>query len=155
MFFNEFDEYLENKSFCRMNYGDYVLTEFLPTDRFSYIRNAVDDVLSTGCVPIVAHIERYECIASNIENVRTIRNMGADIQINASSVTGGGGKNVKKFVHSLLKEQLVDYIGTDAHRCEGSRVPNIRECSNILYRKYDEKYVDSILYGNAMDRIIQ
>ena len=85
-------------------------------------------------------------MASNIENVRTIRNMGADIQINASSVTGGGGKNVKKFVHSLLKEQLVDYIGTDAHRCEGS---------NILYRKYDEKYVDSILYGNAMDRIIQ
>ena len=67
-------------------------------------RNAVDDVLSTGCVPIVAHIERYECMASNIENVRTIRNMGADIQINASSVTGGGGKNVKKsFVHSLLK----------------------------------------------------
>ena len=138
-----------------MNYGDYVLTEFLPTDRFSYIRNAVDDVLSTGCVPIVAHVERYECMASNIENVRTIRNMGADIQINASSVTGGGGKNVKKFVHSLLKEQLVDYIGTDAHRCEGSRVPNICECSNILYKKYDEKYVDSILYGNAMDRIIQ
>lgn len=59
------------------------LTEFLPTDRFSYIRNAVDDVLSTGCVPIVAHVERYECMASNIENVRTIRNMGADIQINA------------------------------------------------------------------------
>lgn len=155
LFFNEFDEYLENKSFCRMNYGDYVLTEFLPTDRFSNIRNAVDDVLSMGCVPIVAHVERYECMASNIENVRTIRNMGADIQINASSVTGGGGKNVKKFVHSLLKEQLVDYIGTDAHRCEGSRVPNICECSNILYKKYDEKYVDSILYGNAMDRIIQ
>ena len=94
-------------------------------------------------------------MASNIENVRTIRNMGADIQINASSVTGGGGKNVKKFVHSLLKEQLVDYIGTDAHRCEGSRVPNKRECSIILYRKYDEKYVDSILYRYAMDRIIQ
>lgn len=33
-----------------------------------------------------------------------------------------------------LKEQLVDYIGTDAHRCEGSRVPNICECSNILYK---------------------
>ena len=59
LFFNEFDEYLENKSFCRMNYGDYILTEFLPTDRFSYIRNAVDDVLSTGCVPIVAHVEFY------------------------------------------------------------------------------------------------
>ena len=29
------------------------------------------------------------------------------------------------------------------------------EICNILYKKYDEKYVDSILYGNAMDRIIQ
>ena len=133
----------------------YILTEYSHSSEWSFVHKMTREAIFAGYIPVVAHVERYECMASNIENVRTIRNMGADIQINASSVTGGGGKNVKKFVHSLLKEQLVDYIGTDAHRCEGSRVPNIRECSNILYKKYDEKYIDSILYGNAMDRIIQ
>ena len=139
LFFNEFDEYLENKSFCRMNYGDYVLTEFLPTDRFSYIRSHIADCSYIFNVGSHAFISLNMCNYRNTSRTQHIiyRNMGADIQINVSSVTGGGGKNVKKFVHSLLKEQLVDYIGTDAHRCEGSRVPNIRECSNILYKKYD------------------
>ena len=42
--------------------------------------------------------------------------MGVEIQVNASSIMGGIGKDVKKFLHKLLKEQIVDYIGTDAHR---------------------------------------
>ncbi len=49
-------------------------------------------------------------------------------------ITGDTGKEIKKFVHKLLKEQLVDYIGTDAHRCEGSRTPMMKECSRMLYK---------------------
>lgn len=59
-------------------------------------------------------------------------------------------KEIKKFVHKLLKEQLVDYVGTDAHRCDGSRTPMMKECSRMLYKKYDEGYVDSILYGKHL-----
>ena len=89
-----------------------------------------------------------------VENVREIKRMGVEIQVNASSIMGGIGKDVKKFLHKLLKEQIVDYIGTDAHRCEGSRTPQMAECADYLYKKYDEQYVDEILYLNAMDRLL-
>ena len=86
--------------------------------------------------------------------MREIKNMGVEIQVNASGILGDIGKDVKKFLHKLLSEQIIDYVGTDAHRCEGSRTPKIRECADILYKKYEEQYVDDILYGNAMDRLL-
>ena len=62
--------------------------------------------------------------------------------------------SVSEMISKLLKEELVDYVGTDAHRCEHSRIPKMKECTQLLYKKYDEAYVDSILYGNAFDRLL-
>ena len=93
-------------------------------------------------------------MVADIDNIREIKHMGAQIQVNASSITGSMGKDIKKFVHRLLKEEIVDYVGTDAHRCEHSRIPKMKECTQLLYKKYDEAYVDSILYGNAFDRLL-
>ena len=130
LFHDEMCEELDNGRISRINGTDYVLVEFMPSDPYQYIRNSLD------------------------ENVRRLSRMGVEIQVNASSITGDTGKEIKKFVHKLLKEQLVDYVGTDAHRCDGSRTPMMKECSRMLYKKYDEGYVDSILYGNAFDRLL-
>ena len=126
----------------------------MPSDPYQYIRNSLDEIMSEGYQPVIAHVERYGCMVDDIENVRRLSRMGVEIQVNASSITGDTGKEIKKFVHKLLKEQLVDYVGTDAHRCDGSRTPMMKECSRMLYKKYDEGYVDSILYGNAFDRLL-
>ena len=147
-------EGLDNGRISRMNGTDYVLVEFMPSDPYQYIRNSLDEIMSEGYQPVIAHVERYGCIVDDIENVRGLSRMGVEIQVNASSITGDTGKEIKKFVHKLLKEQLVDYVGTDAHRCEDSRTPMMKECSRMLYKKYDERYVDSILYGNAFDRLL-
>ena len=154
LFHDEMCEGLDNGRISRMNGTDYVLVEFMPSDPYQYIRNSLDEIMSEGYQPVIAHVERYGCMVDDIENVRELSRMGVEIQVNASSITGDTGKEIKKFVHKLLKEQLVDYVGTDAHRCEDSRTPMMKECSRMLYKKYDEGYVDSILYGNAFDRLL-
>ena len=154
LYHDELCEGVDNGRISRMNDTDYVLVEFMPSDPYQYIRNSLDEIMSEGYQPIIAHVERYGCMLDDVENVREIKNMGVEIQVNASSILGDIGRDVKKFLHKLLSEQLIDYVGTDAHRCEGSRTPKIRECADMLYKKYDEQYVDDILYGNAMDRLL-
>lgn len=155
LYYDEMYKGIEEGRISRMNETDYVLVEYMPSDPFQYIRNSLDEIISEGYQPIVAHVERYGCMVDNIDNVIEIKRMGAEIQVNASSIAGDMGKDVKKFVHRLLKEQIVDYVGTDSHHCEGRRTPKMRECSEILYKKYDEDYVNEILYINAMDRLLQ
>ena len=85
--------------------------------------------------------------------VEELKAMGCGIQVNAGSVTGAAGWKTKHFIHKLLKAELADYIGTDAHNTSG-RKPAMRKCAAYLYKKYESSYVDAILYRNAMSRLI-
>ena len=126
-------------------------TEFLPTDRFSYIRNAVDDVLSTGCVPIVAHVERYVCTVKNWDYIYELKQLGADIQVNASSVTGDNGWSVQRCVKALLKDHVVDYIASDAHDTT-SRTPQLSKCYKYIVKKYGVEYADRIMKADVVEK---
>ena len=154
LYFEDMCSYIDSGKISRMNGTNHILVEFMPSDPYQYIRNSLDEIMSEGYQPIIAHVERYGCMVDDIENVREIKNMGVEIQVNASSILGDIGKDIKKFLQKLLSEQIVDYVGTDSHRCEGSRTPKIQECADMLYKKYNEQYVDDILYGNAMDRLL-
>ena len=150
---SELEEKLESGALSTMNDTDYVLVEFSPMEDFMYIRSAVEELFSIGYTPIIAHVERIQCIEKKIEHARTLKKMGCELQVNAASAMGDVGFFCKRFVHKLLKEKLVDYMGTDAHNVE-KRPPKMKRCAEMLYRKYDREYVDRILYGNAVKRLL-
>jgi len=135
-----------------LNGTDRVLIEFQPGERYVYIRNAVDSVLGYGFVPILAHIERYSCILEEPERVKDLKMMGAEIQVNAGSVTGNLGIKVKRFVANLLQNEDVDYIGTDAHD-SSKRIPDTRKCMAVLQKLCDEEYIQMITCDNALSII--
>ena len=132
-----------------MNGTDRVLVEFMPGERYQYIRNAVDAIYGAGFVPIIAHVERYECMLNDIGLVREISMMGAELQVNAASIDGRLGLRVKKYVASLLREHLVTYVGTDAHD-EVKRSPEMSRCLATLHKLCDEEYVTGIVCDNAL-----
>ncbi len=152
LYFNGLEEALETGSVLTLNGTNRVLVEFTPSSNFTYVRNALDGIRGIGFVPVVAHAERYDCMLTNPENVKEVRNLGAEIQINAASVIGDSGRRAKKLVHQLLADKLVDYVGTDAHNAY-DRTPEMEECFECLYRKYDEDYVDEITFENALSLI--
>jgi protein-tyrosine phosphatase len=65
----------------------------------------------SGIVPVLAHPERYWGCTPGM--VRTWRNAGAAIQMDASMLLGG--PNASRLARALLAEGLVDCIASDNH----------------------------------------
>lgn len=142
-------EKLECGSVLTLADSSFILLEFSPMDDYRYIYNSLAELVSEGYRPILAHAERYEAISRDIKSrVEDLKKMGVLIQINASSVEGKHGRQEKKTIKELLKNQLVDFIGTDAHGTL-SRAPYIEKCVKQLSKKCTSEYKEAILYRNA------
>lgn len=129
--------------------SSYVLTEFLPDEEWSYIQDGVYSLLSAGYRPVLAHAERYENAAKDLDRIETLRESGCLIQINSSSLTGFGRGRVGRAAHKIVKEQLADFVATDAHRASGGRRPQMADCAAWLKRRCGEEYAKRLLYQNA------
>lgn len=124
----------------------YVLTEFSTNDSFVTIRNYIYELLTKGYRPIVAHVERYFC-CQEPERIQELKKLGTQIQINADSVLGYEGYTIKKFCASLMKDDLVDFIGSDAHNLEGRKM-NLGKCATYVRKKMGQDYAEEIFVDN-------
>lgn len=151
MYYEDVPDLLEKNEVYTLNNSEFVLVEFLPNHPFNYIIDALYDIIDTGYVPVLAHIERYSAFLNDYDRVREVTHSGARIQVNYGSIIGAYGHEAKTYTNKLLKDRRVDYVGTDAHRAEGNRTVEIGECLKFLYKKYPEEYVRAITYGNAKE----
>lgn len=137
-------ELFQNEDAITLGSSDIVLVEFEPMADRIYIRNSVREIMGTSYKPMIAHVERYFQVMEDFSVLRELKKMGALIQINAASLTGDCGHKTKQDVKKLLKEELVDMIGTDAHS-DRHRAPYMEKCAAILYKKYGEEYANRLL----------
>ena len=129
--------------------SDYILTEFSPEEEWAYIRNCLYELLCEGYRPIVAHTERYRNVVKDFNRVEELKDMGCRIQINAGELPGLLGGQLKRTARSLVKEELADLMGTDAHRAEGERSVSMAEGAAWLQRHCSLEYAARLLYKNA------
>ena len=146
-------EAIESGAKLTIENNRYLLVEYSTITDFHYIRASINNIVQAGLIPIIAHIERYECLVKNIEYVEELRDMGAIIQVNAASIIGQGGRGAKSYTKKLLKNQYIDVVATDAHS-DGNRAPRINECAAYLVKKYGQEYTEDILIYNP-ERIIE
>ena len=125
----------------------YVLLEFMPSVSYRKIQTAVLQVHQCDKIPIIAHVERYDCLLEDNNLISDLIELGAYIQVNASSVTGENGRTAKHMVRELLKYHEVHFIATDAHR-DDIRSPRMRECAEYVAKKYGLEYANRIFYDN-------
>lgn len=138
---------LENGKVFTLADSSYVLVEFSPMDEFDYIRNGLYQLLSGGYRPIVAHVERYRKLLSNMEAVGDIIEMGCYVQVNAGSIMGEAGYQIKSFTRRLLKSRLVHFVATDAHNVD-NRGPFLKDCAKYISRKCGNDYMQTLLCVN-------
>lgn len=120
-----------------------VLLEFSYEKPFQSICEVVRKTVQSGMIPILAHIERYECLCGNLNNVASLRNDGAKIQINADSLLGKHGFGMKRFCMKVLKEDIVDFIASDAHDTV-NRTVNMKAAIEVVRKKYGSGKAESI-----------
>ena len=138
---------LNNKMSLTIGNTKYVLLEFSYTSEID-ISEVAFVMKKHGYIPIIAHIERY--VYLDIEKVMEIKEAGAMIQVNASSIVGEDSRRVQKFIFKLIKLGLVDYIGSDIHQ---TRINYISKAKKVLEKKFDKEIVNDILINNPHEII--
>jgi protein-tyrosine phosphatase len=105
------------------------------------------ELLLHGYVPVIAHVERYQCIVDDPEAADRLREMGAWIQVNADAVVGLEGAAARRFCKKLLKADRVDVIASDSHGVD-KRACHLDKCYQMLAKKYGEEYAERLFYRN-------
>lgn len=123
---------------------DYVLVEFMPGVRYDALYSALEGILRTGYLPIVAHVERYACLATAPRRALSLKREldGVLFQMNCSTILGGRGFFNDLHTRKFLDEGLIDITASDAH--------NLRERPTRMleaYRKLKDSY-DAVYAAN-------
>ena len=141
--------FLREKRIPTLGGTDYVLVEFFPMVEYRDLYDAVTGILRAGYRPIVAHAERYRCLATSIPKLKEIRDsLGAIIQMNCSTVIGGKGLFHDRRNRRLIDEGLIDVIATDAHNTS-SRPTQMQAAYTWLDKKYGADYAAELTGLNA------
>ena len=125
-------EYYNDKIIGTINNTKYMLIE-LPMLEFDIdeVINTIYELQIRGIVPIIAHPERYKPFIKKPSMINMLINEGMLFQMNAGSISGDFGKDVKKTAAKYLEHNVYSFIGSDAHRDRG-RDTDMREALNIL-----------------------
>lgn len=142
-------EWIEEGRVHTLADSDYVLLEFSTPVEKRELLEAVQNLCSHGYYPVLAHVERYDCLVRDPSYVGELIDNGAYIQVNSKTIAGEGGMKIRHFVKKLLKEEWIHFIGTDAHSM-GGRKPEMADCADYIIRKCSEEYAAEILYANAV-----
>ncbi|MCR4851772.1 MAG: hypothetical protein K5870_10990 [Lachnospiraceae bacterium] len=149
LYFNEVPERLRAGFINSMANSRYVLVEFMPNDDYSYIKSSLYGLLSEGYLPILAHIERYECMLREPDRAREIKEMGIYIQVNSGSVDGSLGRVFKKYTRHLIENDLIDFVASDAHDTH-KRAPRFGRCIKYMNSRMGKEYVHRIMSDNPL-----
>ena len=126
----------------------YVLIEFYPTITYQVLEKYLRDVLSGGYIPIIAHCERYNCLRKTLavidkEKISHLCDMGALMQVNATTVF----RDDKKFVKKMIDNDFLHFVASDAHSA-GRRGIFWDECIKHLSKSYSDDYIKWLLVDN-------
>ena len=116
----QFIELAKAKKLLAFGKKDYVVIETGFTQENPYFDEAIYEMQYAGYCPILAHPERYLYLSQSksIEQFEKIIDKGIELQINLFSLIGLYGRLSKEVAKILLKNNFIQWIGTDIHRSQ-------------------------------------
>ena len=110
----EFSALLEQKDILVLK-DNYILVEMSYFSAPINLYEVLFKIQLKGYKPVLAHPERYNFYHSDFKSYYKLKQAGCLFQLNLLSLTDQYGKGVQKISEKLLKENLYDFVGTDAH----------------------------------------
>ena len=149
------DELAEDGSYCLNGeaFGRQAVTYILVELPMHFIPQYADEfwyeLRLKGVVPILAHPERYGELMANTEKLLAWRREGLLLQCNAGSFAGSFGEAAEQAAKLLLKNHLVDFLGSDAHRAVG-RDADMRAGAQVIREIAGEAELKRISEDNPL-----
>ena len=99
----------------RLNGSSFVLVEWPRLQIPPRTEHVIRRICSDGYRPILAHPERYQGMADDIDLADGWRKAGAYLQVNQGSFADRYGPEVRNVACTLLTRGWVDYLSSDFH----------------------------------------
>ncbi|NLE19391.1 MAG: hypothetical protein GX623_01115 [Clostridiales bacterium] len=152
------DDMLSRGEICSLAGSRYVLVEFYVQQDARVIRESLYKALGAGIRPVLAHAERYKSLQEQPEIYGELHRRGACLQINAFSLAEEKNPLIRHTARDLVKLELADFIGSDAHRM-GHRPPNLLSGVHYLRTRCGADYFRLLTWENARavseDRLLE
>lgn len=107
---------LHNKKASTINNTKYVLFELPLNAKEIGAKEIIYKLIENDYIPIIAHPERYSYVQKDINYIKELTQMGALLQANYGSIIGMYGNKAEKTVKKLLKNDEIQFLGSDVHR---------------------------------------
>lgn len=134
-------------SMCKtMNETNYVLVDFNEAENAEHIHQALGRLLNAGYTPVLAHAERYNKLRER--DVRKFKENGVLIQVDTQSLFRNFGFSVQRRCKRLLKSELVDFAGSDAHDLT-NRIPEMSRFYETVKKFCSVEYATALCSKNA------
>lgn len=125
-------KYYDRGAIGTINGTRYMLIE-LPMLEFN-LDEVIDNLYELqlkGITPIIAHPERYKPFIKKPSLINKLIKEGCLFQLNAGSITGQFGKEVKKTAEVYLLNRVYNFVGSDGHR-DAKRDTDLTEFLNTV-----------------------
>ena len=140
---DHFEELLASDDFIPMP-GNYLLVEmsfFSPPPQLSEF---IFRLRTKKYKPILAHPERYVYFKSDFGKFERLKEMGCRFQTNIRSLLGAYGPEVTRLAEKLLRNGMIDFLGTDLHNQH-----HIEELKEGLKSKSLARVLGSYTFANG------
>jgi protein-tyrosine phosphatase len=122
--------------------GKYLLIEFSFFAAPPNLEDYLFRIQTKGFIPIIAHPERYMFWGKK-KDYEELKDRGCLLQVNILSLTGYYGVEVRKKAMLMIKEDMIDLLGTDTHHL--NHVANLK---NNLEQKEFVKIINHYPFQN-------
>lgn len=109
----DFERMLKEEQLLTLK-DNYVLVEMSYFQKPVNLKEIIFNMEHKGYIPVLAHPERYNFIKT-IEEYQDLKKIGCLFQLNLLSLSKHYGPEVQKKADLLLKNDMYNFAGTDAH----------------------------------------
>lgn len=118
---------------------NYVLIEMSYMNPPLALKEIIFEIQLKGYQPLLAHPERYLFYHRNTKMYETLKKLEVQFQLNLLSSVGYYGSSVAKIADFLLKENFIDFVGSDVHHLR-----HVAAFDNRLTIKSEKQLRDAI-----------
>lgn len=120
----------------------YILVEFSTSIPYSDVFQAVRRMTLARYLPVLAHIERYQCLRRS-GCVEELIQMGAYMQMNYSSLSGMRHLADRTWCRKMVQDGKIHLLGTDMHRLD-HRPPDITKAVEWIEKKAGQECLERL-----------
>lgn len=123
-----------------LNNTQYILIEFNSDSNWETIHSGITQLINNGFRPILANIEKYDCLSFEKAKLQILVEQGCYFQVNSTFVSKQFFWKKKSSIYNkrikfLLQNDLVHFVASDIHTLKFSK-PNMGKAYSYIEKNY-------------------